>query len=216
MSVDGEGSFVTDLSGEAGLKSFCSLISVSYQYYHFWGWAVNQIAEVICSANSFGGLYLSYDISKLGSGFCQIGATKTTSVCACTHVCIYTHQYKCIPEVMFAQRKYSVKVQDWPIMSILLSERGTGSNLLPEAKCRWLLQLVRVSSRSSNFTLETCSWSGANRTREWADNLGMWMIRSPVLGFTTWPFAGHSRISLCNEHTQLQRLALCFGPICLM
>ena len=136
MSVDGEGSFITDFSGEADLKSFCSLISVCYQYYHFWGCAVNQIAEVICIASSFGGLYLSCDISKLGSGFCQIGATKKTYVCVCMHMCICTHQYKCIAEVMFAQRKYSIKVQDWWVMSVLLNERGTGSNLLPEAKCQ--------------------------------------------------------------------------------
>jgi len=92
MSVDGESSFVTDLSVEAGLKSFCSLISVCYQYYHFWGCAVNQIAEVICIANSFGGLYLSCDISKLSSGFCQTGATKKTCVCVCVRprVQLYT------------------------------------------------------------------------------------------------------------------------------
>lgn len=108
---------------------------------------MNQIAEAICIANSFGGLYFSCDVSKLGSGFCQTGATKTTYVCACMHMCIHTHQYKCIAEVMFAQRKYSIKVQDWRVMSILLNERGTGSKLFPEAKCRCLLQLVRVSSR---------------------------------------------------------------------
>lgn len=107
---------------------------------------MNQIAEVICIANSFGGLYFSCDISKLGSSFCQSGATEMTYVCACMPVCIYTHQYKCIAEVMFAQRKYSIKVQDWRVMSILLNERGMGSKLFPEATCQCLLQLVRVSS----------------------------------------------------------------------
>ena len=140
-------------------------------------------------------------------------------VCACVyvHVCSYTHQYGCTAEVMFALRKYSMKVQDCWVVSIVLNERGTGSNLTPEAECQWLLQLVKVSSPCSNFTLQRRSWSGDSTAREWVDNSGMWMIRSPVLEFTAWSsFSGHSHLSLCTGHTQVQVLALCFGSTCLM
>lgn len=99
MSIDGEGGFIIDLSGEVDLKSFCSLISVCNQYYHFGHCAVNQIAEVICIANSFGGLYLSCDTLKLGSGFCQVEAIKKM------HVSVYMHVYAFIHNNINALQK---------------------------------------------------------------------------------------------------------------
>lgn len=167
MPVDGKGSFVMDFSGKAVFKSFWALIAVYYQCYHFGGSAVNRITEVICIADSFRGLCLSCDISELGSGCCQIGARRKKYVCACMHMCIYAHQCEHTAEVMFAQRKHSIRVQDWQLVAILLNHGGVGNNLLPEAKCQWLF-FFRVRVR--NFTLRKCSWSGANRAREWAGN----------------------------------------------